>query len=80
MKSHSDSFDWLDKGIIFLAKDQGQCGSCWAFSAISAIEPYYALYDGMLTEFSEQQLINCTPSCLGCNGGLMTEAYRLYNQ
>ena len=59
-------------------KDQGQCGSCWAFSATAAFEARYALNNGdqtVSTLFSEQELVDCEPKSSGCNGGLMDFAF-----
>merc|ERR1711998_187593 len=63
-------------------KNQGQCGSCWAFSATEAVESQLALTGGeeYSIELSPQQITSCTPStgsygCLGCNGGFTEGAY-----
>lgn len=71
-----DRLDWREQGAVTPIKNQGQCGSCWAFSAIGTLEGAYQLSSGKLVSLSEQQLVNCahgTPGkpCLGCMGGNM---------
>ena len=69
------SFDWRDYGRVCRVKDQGSCGSCWAFATLGNLEGIYAGYFGECKTFSEQQLIDCDTSDSGCNGGLMEYAF-----
>jgi len=62
------SLDWRDRGIISDVKDQGQCGSCWAFATAATIESYLALATGTLEVLSPQQLVSCAPNPLQCGG------------
>ena len=76
--SNATPIDWRTKGAVNPIKDQAQCGSCWAFSAIQAYEMSHWLATGTLESFSEQQLVSCAGrryGNYGCNGGLQSRAY-----
>jgi cathepsin L len=70
-----ESKNWTAEGKVQTVKDQGQCGSCWAFGAIGAQESMWAIKTGELLNLSEQNLIECVATCLGCSGGNAGLAY-----
>jgi cathepsin L len=74
LKSLPESVDWRAKGWVTDVKDQGQCGSCWAFSAVGAMEGQHANVTGKLLSLSEQNLVDCVTTCSGCDGGWMNYA------
>jgi len=84
VKDLPESIDWRQKGVINPIKDQGMCGSCWAFSVVGNMESQYAIKYNKLLSFSEQMIVDCSKGCteaynqkvcnMGCNGGWMWTA------
>jgi C1A family cysteine protease len=72
-------WDWRDHGGVTAVKDQGGCGSCWAFAATGVLESALKIHDhGAEVDLSEQQVVSCNTGSGSCQGGWMAYAYALF--
>lgn len=70
-------WDWEEKGVVGSVKNQGDCGSCWSFAVVGAVESHAAINKEKLQDLSEQQLVDCnSPPNAGCDGGNLDLALR----
>jgi C1A family cysteine protease len=69
------SYNWCDLGGCTPVRDQGQCGSCWAFGTVGALETNILIKDGASRDLSEQYLVSCNVEGWGCNGGWWAHDY-----
>jgi cathepsin L len=74
------SVDWRQKGVVNPVRDQGQCGSCWAFATTANAESVWAISSGKLLDLSEEFLVDCATGAgyfnMGCNGGQPDSAFK----
>ncbi|AES89820.1 putative actinidain [Medicago truncatula] len=71
------SMDWRKRGAVTPIKNQGSCGSCWAFSTVASIEGIHQITTGELVSLSEQELIDCVRgNSSGCSGGYLEDAFK----
>jgi hypothetical protein len=77
--ARASSINWNERGALTPIKNQGKCGSCWAFSATEQLESDYYLSYNTLKVLSPQQITSCTTTCNGCNGGNPINAWDYVN-
>lgn len=77
-KSLPSNFSWVDQGGVTPIKDQGSCGSCWAFAAVAELEAHMLIRYGTALDLSEQQVVSCNNVGAGCDGGWAFAAYDVF--
>jgi C1A family cysteine protease len=73
--NNNKTVNWNDTECISPVKNQGSCGSCWAFATTSALEVFMRYHNYSVYRLSEQQLVDCSSENFGCNGGYMDKAF-----
>ena len=68
-------WDWREQGGVTPVKDQGNCGSCWAFATVGPLESAIKIKTGQNVDLSEQWLVSCNRDGWGCNGGWWAHDY-----
>ncbi|MBI5584564.1 MAG: protease inhibitor I42 family protein [Deltaproteobacteria bacterium] len=71
------AFDWRNSGILTPVKDQGNCGSCWAFGTVAPFEASLLWKSGLTIDLSEEFLLSCNTNGYSCNGGWWAHEYHL---
>lgn len=71
------AFNWCDQGICPPVRDQGACGSCWAFGTVAPFESGLKLKTGQMKDISEQYLLSCNIDGFSCDGGWFAHDYHI---
>eukprot|EP00644_Phytophthora_capsici_P017325 jgi/Phyca11/125051/e_gw1.57.143.1 len=81
-ETQSGSLDWSDTACMSPIQNQGQCGGCWAFATVAAVESLKCISNGKtsVNKYSEQQLLGCDSQNQGCGGGAPVYAYEYIQQ
>ena len=69
------AFNWCDQNGCTPVKNQGNCGSCWAFATVAPLESLIKINDGVTVDLSEQYLVSCNSDGWGCDGGFWAHDY-----
>ncbi len=77
LKALPSKWDWREQNGVTPVRNQGNCGSCWAFAAVGVMESAIKIKDGVSTDLSEQYLVSCNSDGWGCNGGWWAHKYHV---